>query len=614
MRFLASKCLFFALFFIFFANFALATRPKVKSFPVRQKDGKMLQVSRLNVGHDIVLYTANDGTLLTYCKDQGFCYAKISNDEIVSTNILAHESDDRSFEEDNFLKENEVNVDNVLNTIIKKNQNKSNITRAISSSTGVTPYGESAGGVVSSIGKPLIPVIMVDFPNMSFQDTTTVEKLSRQLNEKGYDDEKYCIGCVSEYFEDQSNGLFVPSFEVVALVRADSVYAYYGANSSSGRIDINCTKLVSEAIQKAYEKGVDFSKFCDESGSVPLVSIYHAGPGEHSSYEVGCDDYLWAHFSPRVNKVGEVNIRSYFVGNELLQSYKLQDGLPVVIGAKTDGMGVFVHEFGHALGLPDFYYTGSNMNIADTLQTPNYWSVMDYGQYAYDGYRQIGFSAYERAMMGWLDFQDLTDAGHYRLSTFENAQVSPSAYRILSKENPLEFFFLEYRKPDKWFPTHMGEGMLISHVDYDKNIWAQNQVNNVPNRQRYKIVSADGDLINQNENGNFSWSLVKSDLWGTSDTNSEFSDVSQPAAILNSGDFLGKPLYDIKVADDGTIHFVYLDKSLVGIDNNKIDAQIAWGCVKVYDLAGKCYDSAHHLTKGIYIIKGNGITKKVFIP
>lgn len=588
-----------------------ATRPKQPYFAIKQVDGTTLLVKRWKTADGYVNYATRDGVMLMRSADGAMRYAVNQGGQMRASQWLAHEADVREADEVKFVNQCAVTEGEALRSV---HPTPAKVARAISSSTGVTPYGQAAGGTVPNVGELLIPVIIVEYPDWHFTDTTTVDKVTRILNEPGYADEKYCAGSVKDYFKDQSGGLFVPTFEVVAKVMADSSYTYYGANSSSGRTDLNCTKLITEALNKASAAGVDFTKFKHNGGDIPLVSIYHAGPGEHSSYEVGCDDYLWAHFSTRSFTVQGINVKSYFVGNELLQAYKLQDGVPVPTRANIDGMGVFVHEFGHALGLPDFYYTGSNAVLAETLQTPHYWSVMDYGQYAYDGYRPMGMSAYERAMLGWLKYSELTTAGIYSLSTFDSSSDAPCAYKITSNNNGCEFYFLEYRTPSRWYPSHMGEGMLITHIDYSVNAWSMNQVNNDPNRQRYQVVAADNERGNMDENDKLSWAMVRGDLWGTSDACREFSDTSTPAAVLNDGGKLSQPLYAIDFTASGDMEFVFMDATLVGIEQTSLEQSAGiTQTTQIYDMSGKKLSSGGALDKGLYIIRQNGVSKKVMV-
>ena len=71
--------------------------------------------------------------------------------------------------------------------------------------------------------------------------------MTRYLNEEGYQDEKYAIGSVRDYFVSQSDSLFQPTYKVVAKVRADKGYAYYGKDSGNS-IDVNITALIQEAL------------------------------------------------------------------------------------------------------------------------------------------------------------------------------------------------------------------------------------------------------------------------------------------------------------------------------------------------------------------------------
>ena len=249
---------------------------------------------------------------------------------------------------------------------------------------------------------------MVNFADRTFTDTIDATKVTRFFNEPGYADEQGSKGSVKDYFTAQSQGLFTPTFSVVATVTLPKGYAYYGANSTSGRIDEHITDFITDALAQA-EKTVDFSAYAT-NGEVPLVSFMFAGPGEQSSFEKGCEDYIWAQFSTRsftVNQ-GAVRINSYFVGNELLQSYGATPN--DITAAHMDGVGLFSHEFGHALGLPDFYYTGRDAAVKDSLLTMDYWSIMDYGQYYFNGYAPPGYTAYERSFMGWLRVTELSEA------------------------------------------------------------------------------------------------------------------------------------------------------------------------------------------------------------
>lgn len=546
-----------------------ASRPLVRTYRVEQPDGTSLVVTRHLLGNRFLYFTTTDGeVLLQNPTTRAFCYATMADGQPVCSDLWAHEPQWRGGAERAFLQSEPNRAQRIVQAFANSlPEAETPASRATSTVTGFTPYGESAGGTVPSIGTPLIPVIMVEFPDLTFMETTTTDKVTRWLNDDDYADEEYCAGSVATWLKDQSNGLFAPTFEVVARVQAKNGYAYYGANSAGGRIDLKCSELVSEALQAAADGGVDLSRYVHpETGTVPLVSIYHAGPGEHSSYEDGCEDYLWAHYLRGAFTVNGVTVSSYFVGNETLRAYSMDDQGIITPGAsQPDGIGVFIHEFGHALGLPDFYYTGSDTTVVDTLQTPYYWSVMDYGQYMYDGYAPLGYSAYERALLGWQKMVRLTETGFYKLPAPAAENVpADTAYYMYNDENPNEFFVLENRTTGKWFPSFMGSGMLMTYVDYDVTKWRSNSVNNDPTHQRYAVVAADNDIYNVSDSGKFSWALLRTDLWGNG-TGQDFTESTSPAAVLSDGSPLSCRLYGITLQADGSISFALNDPALTAI-------------------------------------------------
>ena len=62
---------------------------------------------------------------------------------------------------------------------------------------------------------------------------------------------------------------------------------------------------------------------------------------------------------------------------------KIQGGIQTPLSVvqqsnSINGIGLFCHEFSHTLGLPDIYPTNE---ITEHNQSPEYWDVMDTGNY-----------------------------------------------------------------------------------------------------------------------------------------------------------------------------------------------------------------------------------------
>ncbi len=597
---------------------AQATTPQLRGFQTfRQSDGTTVTVRSYSAAR-YGYYVTRDGLAVLRGDDGDFHYTTLSTDGLALLPAVAHEAETRTAADRALVAEQAATADAAtahLAALFPTTYQRATRSAA-STSDGLGAYMTPSVGTVSSIGDITIPVIMVSFSDKDFLPTTTMETLSQRLNESGYHDDYGSVGSVSDYFVAQSGGLFTPHFDIVAKVTASKGYAYYGKDKS-GSYDANMYELIQEVLDDACEQGVDFSKYAT-NGSISNVCIFYAGPGQHSSYEEGWEDYLWAKFDTHnFTTTTGIKIRSYFIGNETLQNYYKEDGTveysdadknyPITQSEKIDGIGVFCHEFSHALGLPDFYYTGSNSTISDTLQTMNYWSVMDYGQYVQDGYAPIGYNAYERSFMGWLDVQELTEAQAVTLPSFEAQSDLPKAYCIRNTSNTNEYYLLENRQPSTWYPSRMGSGLLITHVDYLASAWNNNVVNNVPAHQRFSYVPADG---------------VKSlrtfhDLFPGTNGATEFSDTSFPASTVFMGSGLGKPVYDI-AESNGVVTFSYLSRGLTGVDH--VAAAAADDSARrIYTLDGRYVKTVSAtsldglLPAGLYLVEQEGRTQKVVV-
>ena len=374
--------------------------------------------------------------------------------------------------------------------------------RAIYASTsdGLGEKGKMSMGSVPSIGEYTIPVVMVQFSDTKFKSTTTVEKMTRYYNEEGYHDENGCVGSVRDYFMAQSGGQFVPTFDVVGIVTLSKAATYYGSNDSNGS-DEKLDDLPGDVISAAINQlGADFSKYVVPAGDenhqagVPLLAMFYAGKGEATEEETNANKKLiwpceWDDVEDTNN--GDYNnfhFNSFFVGNELL-------------GSKLMGMSVFCHEFGHALGLPDFYVTDYSYENDDAF---GLWSIMDCGAYVDDECRApMGYTAYEKSFMGWLELKEIGDVEEITLQSPEGL-AEQSAYIIRNSSN--ETFIFENRQPGTWYPARFGSGVMATRIAYGYNYWNSNTLNNTQNKKRACVLTADGTKL--------SYSAASSNLYG----------------------------------------------------------------------------------------------------
>lgn len=484
-------------------------------------------------------------------------------------------------------------------------------TRAMTATSpdGLGVFGVRSNGVLNSIGEHNIPVMMVEFQDVEFAPENTPIRVDSLFNHPGFAQTSTARGSVRDYFLDQSYNMFRPKFTVVGKFKAKNTRAYYGANSGNNK-NLRALELYSEMTAAAVTSGVDFSPYL-EDGAVPLVVLFYAGAGEHNAFETGSENYIWAHFRETSTQAGSVKFKSYFMGNELYNIYKSKDGStilddkgnPIVESSRLDGIGVLCHELSHALGLPDTYTTNPLQNVV--YKTPDFFDIMDYGQWGSSGYRPVGYSAYQRNMLGWLALEELKEeAGDRTLEKLNEVAASevPKAYIIRNPNKESEYFIFENRQDSKWFDVRFGKGMLVFHVDYDEDAWKYNRPNNEAENLRYVVVPADGQWQNNRNAGGYA--PYKSDFFPGTNGVTEFSADAAPVVLWKSGDFQ-TPIYNIAETADGLITFSYLQKTPNAISSVSSERKNN----AIYTLDGRRAQQ-EDLKAGVYIQGGKKIVVK----
>lgn len=383
-------------------------------------------------------------------------------------------------------------------------------------SKGIGLYADS---YVKGIGSPRCLVILVEYSDVEFSISDPGDYFNRQINQTGFSDNG-ATGSVVDYFTEASTGQFKPVFDVLGPVTLPNKRSYYGGNNIYG--DDKAAEDMVRHAAAILDDEVDFSVYDnDGDGVVDNVYIIYAGKGEASG---GTADTVWPH-SYDLSATGS----RYLVDGVYIDHYGCSNELE---GNTIDGIGTFVHEFSHVLGLPDLYTT--TYGNAASL-TPGAYSVLDYGPYNNNGRTPPTYSAFERNAMGWIDCQVLDEPCRIEM---EHILTSNKAY-IIPTGDKNEFFLLENRQQagsDRYIPGH---GMLIWHIDYNSSVWNSNAVNNTSSHQYVDIEEANGVSNNQNTT-----TMAGYPFPGTS-AKTEFTAFTTPALKTWSGTAIDMPITDI---------------------------------------------------------------------
>ena len=332
-------------------------------------------------------------------------------------------------------------------------------------------------------------VILVEYNDCSFRYDDYADIMEDMINADDYmgDDRTNfyssgyvrCTGSIRDYYRDNSEGMFVPTFDVVGPVQVNR--SQYYANGTQ-----NSVQLMIDACAAA-DSQVDFSDYdVNNDGTVDMIYFIFAGLG---SYIQGNDSrLLWPHqydisYSRTIRKDG-VKLGRYACSNELFGSTDW---------SVLEGIGTMCHEFSHVLGLPDFY--DANYEEDGECVTPDTWSIMAGGADLNYGRTPCGFSLFERYALGFATPQVIDAAGSYSLEALHS---SNTGYRLNTQVNK-EFFLIENRQKTKWDAALPGHGMLIFRVDStSSSVWNYNSVNNNSNHPYYELLRAGGVRSNSN--------------------------------------------------------------------------------------------------------------------
>jgi len=293
------------------------------------------------------------------------------------------------------------------------------------------------------------------------------------------------------YLKEQSNGAYNPPVDVYGPYNLNKAYSVYGTNvdedgnPDDDGDDVDPAQMIYDACVAA-DGDINFSLYdANNDGKVDNVYVIYAGKGEADG---GVPNTVWPHQWDIAGAglsltLDGKKIRSYACSAELNRSGKCAMGTPL-------------HEFGHVIGLPDYYdITYETSNNSDHL-TPNDWSIMDGGSYNNDGNTPPNYSIFDKYFMGWAtpNFLAKSEKKNVTLTTnYGDAyQITGGTSGPVAYTNTGTVYYIENRQKSGWDEYLPGHGLIIWKVQYNSSAWSGNTLNSVEGTTRYTLVSADG--------------------------------------------------------------------------------------------------------------------------
>jgi len=183
----------------------------------------------------------------------------------------------------------------------------------------------------------------------------------------------------------------------------DTINGWYADQIAAGKTPAEINAYLSQFdVWDRYDYDGD-GNFDEPDGYIDTFQSVHSGMGEEAGGGALGAEAIWSHSwyahyelwgiaGPAFNMLGGIQIgdSDFWVGKYTIQP-------------ENGGVGVFVHEYGHDMGLPDLYdYYGENGTA--------FWTLMSSGSWLDDGQDTIGnksshMGAWEKFQLGWLNYE-----------------------------------------------------------------------------------------------------------------------------------------------------------------------------------------------------------------
>ena len=495
----------------------VGARPAAPGFQtVSNKDGSSVSVRHFGDEHYFFTETS-DGFLVT--GDGNGSYVYVGEDGTPSK-FIAKNPADRTAEEKSFL--NELNQEAVRQKHQELNGGRFPDEEGLNSEpafthTPVMAYNQDGVSAMMlrrpvsekwTTGERWFPVLLIGTSDKNHGDSAAFYDF---LNKPGYNVNNN-IGSLRDYFLYVSDSLFSPHFDVYPI-KLNKALTDYGTGDNFKEGQFTAEGLTELAKRADFQANA--AKYCFSGTSVDGFIFLFPGMEEDALKQSGL---FWGHqFWMQSNGSSSGWFPSpYKTGGYTFDKYlfiaQYADGSR---NSKINKLGTFAHEFSHVMGLNDHYGKDANGNQVDG---PSVYDIMSLGMYNgstfNEGNAPMGYSAYEKEIMGWLKLKELEADKTYSLKKLSQLQ----AYSVTNPNQNDEYYIVEYRPAESydsyiknslgWGARSSANGVYVWYIDFDqKTCVTNNNANGDINHQRVAIVAVQGakgyyaDFSYVNKNG-----------------------------------------------------------------------------------------------------------------
>jgi len=334
-------------------------------------------------------------------------------------------------------------------------------------------------------------VILVEFGNDEYgigprhneiappgpEDNTSfwIEDFNREHYRQMLFSRKYGAKSLANYYFEQSGGAYSVTGYVTDWVTVPHSEAYYGRDSDNGIDDANgpVWRIVVDAVQQIgdsidwnqFDRGDPYDldgdgKYEEPDGYIDHVMLIHAGVGQEAGGGAQGDDAIWSHSWWVDYGSGK---GPFGLGGVRCGSSDKWIG-PYTIQPEDGQVGVFAHEFGHDLGLPDVYDT-----VYSGEESAGFWTLMSSGSWLGDKDKALGsspssMSIWEKYVLGYVN-PTVVDFGSRRVVTLFRTNYKGASNKAIRINLPPYRYVIDINEPHSGnYEWWSGNGNMLDNL------------------------------------------------------------------------------------------------------------------------------------------------------